>query len=105
MSQVIAVSPLPQEVIWAVGLLAAGQSSTMTGTYAGQFVMSGFLDLRVSPVVRMLVTRLFALAPTLAVALCVQSPTALDNLTQGLNILQSVQLPFAVIPVGAARES
>ena len=36
-----------QKYVWALGLLAAGQSSTMTGTYTGQFVMSGFLDLKV----------------------------------------------------------
>lgn len=38
---------LQMAIIWAVGLLAAGQSSTMTGTYAGQWVMGGFLDLKV----------------------------------------------------------
>lgn len=43
--------------IWAIGLLAAGQSSTMTGTYAGQFVMQGFLDLKVARWKRVLLTR------------------------------------------------
>ena len=38
---------MTQKYVWALGLLAAGQSSTMTGTYTGQFVMSGFLDLKV----------------------------------------------------------
>jgi natural resistance-associated macrophage protein len=43
--------------IWAIGLLAAGQSSTMTGTYAGQFVMQGFLDLKIARWKRVLLTR------------------------------------------------
>jgi natural resistance-associated macrophage protein 2 len=43
--------------VWAIGLLAAGQSSTMTGTYAGQFVMEGFLQLSVPQWMRVLLTR------------------------------------------------
>lgn len=87
-------------LIWAVGLLAAGQSSTMTGTYAGQFVMGGFLDLKISPGLRTLVTRAVAICPTLLVALSHKNDsTKLDALNQGINILQSVQLPFAVIPL------
>ncbi|EFN55244.1 hypothetical protein CHLNCDRAFT_7420, partial [Chlorella variabilis] len=89
-------------VIWAVGLLAAGQSSTMTGTYAGQFVMGGFLNLKISAAMRTLVTRGVAICPTLLVALSARSDaTRLDTLNQWINILQSVQLPFAVIPVRA----
>ncbi|PRW44606.1 metal transporter Nramp3 [Chlorella sorokiniana] len=87
-------------IIWAVGLLAAGQSSTMTGTYAGQWVMGGFLDLKLSTGLRMLVTRGVAICPTLFVALSARSDsTRLDVLNQWINILQSVQLPFAVIPL------
>ncbi|KAL4428517.1 hypothetical protein ABPG75_002606 [Micractinium tetrahymenae] len=86
--------------IWAVGLLAAGQSSTMTGTYAGQFVMGGFLNLKISAGMRTLVTRGVAICPTLLVALSARSDsTKLDSLNQYINILQSVQLPFAVIPL------
>ena len=55
--------------IWAIGLFAAGQSSTMTGTYTGQFVMSGFMHIHVSPWLRALITRSVALVPTLAVAI------------------------------------
>mmetsp|Transcript_8741 Transcript_8741/g.25182 ORF Transcript_8741/g.25182 Transcript_8741/m.25182 type:complete len:557 (+) Transcript_8741:281-1951(+) len=86
-------------IIWGLGLLAAGQSSTMTGTYTGQFVMCGFLNLNIKPWQRTFVTRGVALLPTLAVSIICQSPTALDKLTQGLNVLQSVQLPFALIPL------
>lgn len=54
--------------IWAVGLLAAGQSSTMTGTYAGQFAMEGFLNLQWPRWQRLLVTRTVAIVPTFCVA-------------------------------------
>lgn len=103
------------------------------GTYTGQFVMSGYLDLKVSPWARVAITRAVAIAPTLVVALLCgtggtgssssngaeggsrggglgllgslmangegSNATSLDQLNQGLNLLQSVQLPFALIPV------
>ena len=86
-------------LVWALGLLAAGQSSTMTGTYTGQFVMSGFLDLHVSAWVRAAVTRGFALVPTLIVAVAYAGSNKMDKLNQALNVLQSMQLPFALVPV------
>ncbi|KAL8151759.1 hypothetical protein V2J09_021567 [Rumex salicifolius] len=86
--------------IWAVGLLAAGQSSTMTGTYAGQFIMSGFLNLRLKKWMRALITRSCAIVPTIVVALFFDtSDDTLDVLNEWLNVLQSVQIPFAVIPL------
>jgi natural resistance-associated macrophage protein 2 len=85
--------------IWAIGLFAAGQSSTMTGTYTGQFVMSGFMELHVSPMMRALITRSVALVPTLAVAVAYAGTNEMDALNQGLNVLQSIQLPFALLPV------
>lgn len=86
--------------IWAIGLLAAGQSSTMTGTYTGQFVMSGFLNLRVEKWVRTVVTRGVAIFPTVIVALIFNSAeNQLDNLSEWLNVLQSIQLPFALLPL------
>lgn len=88
------------EMIWAVGLLAAGQSSTMTGTYAGQFVMEGFLSLHLSPWKRVAVTRCVSLVPALAVALLSEAnPQDSDRMDEFLNILQSIQLPFALLPV------
>ena len=54
--------------IWAVGILAAGQSSTMTGTYVGQFVMEGFLNLRWKRWQRVLLTRTIAITPTFFIA-------------------------------------
>lgn len=88
------------ETIWAIGLLAAGQSSTMTGTYAGQFVMEGFLNLHLSPWKRVAVTRCMSLVPALAVALLSEAnPQDSDRMDEFLNILQSIQLPFALLPV------
>nr|XP_010939679.1 metal transporter Nramp6 [Elaeis guineensis] len=86
--------------IWGVGLLAAGQSSTITGTYAGQFIMGGFLNLRLKKWIRALITRSFAIVPTIIVALFFDtSDSALDILNEWLNVLQSVQIPFALIPL------
>lgn len=86
--------------IWAIGLLAAGQSSTLTGTYAGQFIMGGFLNLRVKKWMRSLITRSFAIIPTMVVALVFDtSEDAFDVLNEWLNVLQSIQIPFALIPL------
>ncbi|KFP84566.1 Natural resistance-associated macrophage protein 1, partial [Acanthisitta chloris] len=84
--------------IWAIGILAAGQSSTMTGTYAGQFVMEGFLQLRWSRFARVLFTRSFAILPTLFVA-AFKDVSHLTGMNDLLNVLQSILLPFAVLPV------
>jgi manganese transport protein len=85
-------------LLFAVGLLAAGQSSTITGTLAGQMVMEGFLQIRLSPVIRRLVTRLAALVPAL-----LYFAWAGEGDTSRLLILSqvvlSLQLPFAVIPL------
>lgn len=81
--------------IWAIGLLAAGQSSTMTGTYAGQFVMEGFFDMKLPVWKRVFVTRMIAVTPALAVCFMEN----FDKADTYLNILQSVQLPFALIPL------
>ncbi|XP_057964446.1 metal transporter Nramp3.2 [Malania oleifera] len=86
--------------IWGIGLLAAGQSSTITGTYAGQFIMGGFLNLRLKKWMRALITRSFAIVPTMMVALIFDtSEDTLDVLNEWLNVLQSIQIPFALIPL------
>ncbi|XP_053413983.1 natural resistance-associated macrophage protein 2 isoform X2 [Nycticebus coucang] len=84
--------------IWAVGILAAGQSSTMTGTYSGQFVMEGFLNLKWSRFARVILTRSIAIVPTLLVAVF-QDVEHLTGMNDFLNVLQSLQLPFALIPI------
>ncbi|KMT19137.1 hypothetical protein BVRB_1g015330 [Beta vulgaris subsp. vulgaris] len=91
---------LPILYIWGIGLLAAGQSSTITGTYAGQFIMGGFLDLRLKKWLRALITRSFAIVPTMIVAIVFNTSEAtLDVLNEWLNVLQSMQIPFALIPL------
>lgn len=86
--------------IWGIGLLAAGQSSTITGTYAGQFIMGGFLNLRLKKWMRALITRSCAIIPTIIVALVFDtSEETLDVLNEWLNVLQSIQIPFALIPL------
>eukprot|EP00752_Nemacystus_decipiens_P010258 g9142.t1 len=86
--------------IWAIGLLAAGQSSTMTGTYAGQFVMEGFLQLKIPKWQRVIITRVIALGPALAVTVFMGGDIrATDRMSAWLNVMQSLQLPFAIIPL------
>ena len=83
---------------FAAALLASGQSSTITGTYAGQFVMDGFLELRINPVLRSFVTRMCAILPSLSVVLI-----AGDEYSEGLIVISStilaIQLPYALIPL------
>ncbi|XP_072324587.1 natural resistance-associated macrophage protein 2-like isoform X2 [Scyliorhinus torazame] len=88
----------PALYIWAIGILAAGQSSTMTGTYAGQFVMEGFLNLSWSRSKRVAFTRSVAIIPTVVVAAC-QDVSNLTFMNDILNVLQSILLPFALIPI------
>ncbi|KAK9874628.1 hypothetical protein WA026_005456 [Henosepilachna vigintioctopunctata] len=83
--------------IWAIGILAAGQSSTMTGTYAGQFAMEGFLNLRWSRWKRVVFTRSIAMVPTFFTAFF-SSLQELSNLNDFLNAVMMLQLPFAIIP-------
>eukprot|EP00913_Durusdinium_trenchii_P000506 g463.t1 len=87
-------------IVWALGLCAAGQSSTMTGAYAGQWVMQGYLQLKVPPIKRALITRSMALVPCLLVAFYFRDRRdGLDVLNGYLNVLQSVVLPFAAVPL------
>nr|XP_022919764.1 protein Malvolio-like [Onthophagus taurus] len=83
--------------IWAVGILAAGQSSTMTGTYAGQFAMEGFLNLKWARWKRVLFTRTIAIIPTFFTAFF-STIEDLTDMNDILNAVMSLQLPFAVIP-------
>ena len=90
--------------IWAVGILAAGQSSTMTGTYAGQFAMEGFLNLKWKRWQRVLLTRTVAILPTFLVAFY-ENIEDLSGMNDLLNCLMSLQLPFALIPTIAFSSS
>jgi len=84
--------------IFAIALLASGQNSTLTGTLAGQIVMEGFLNLRLRPWLRRLITRALAIIPAAIVAgLYGESGTA--KLLVFSQVVLSLQLPFAVIPL------
>jgi manganese transport protein len=85
-------------VVFALALLASGQNSTLTGTLAGQIVMEGFLNLRIRPWLRRLITRAIAIVPAAIVAILYgESGTArLLILSQ---VILSLQLSFAVFPL------
>ncbi|XP_076759914.1 solute carrier family member malvolio isoform X2 [Xylocopa sonorina] len=90
--------------IWAVGIFAAGQSSTMTGTYAGQFAMEGFLNLQWPRWKRVLFTRMIAIVPTFLVAFFsdINNVTGMNDI---LNAIMTLQLPFATLPTIAFTSS
>jgi len=85
-------------VLFAVALLASGQNSTLTGTLAGQIVMEGFLNLRLPPWLRRLITRLLAIVPA-AIVIGVMGEGQVTNLLILSQVVLSFQLPFAVIPL------
>lgn len=85
-------------VLFAVALIAAGQSSTVTGTLAGQIVMEGYLHLRINPWVRRLLTRLIAIIPALIVIL-ISGEDNVDGLLVLSQVVLSLQLGFAIIPL------
>jgi manganese transport protein len=85
-------------LLFAIGLLAAGQSSTITGTLAGQMVMEGFLRIRLSPGLRRLLTRLAALGPAL-LYFTVAGEGDTSHLLILSQVVLSLQLPFAMIPL------
>ena len=84
--------------MFAAALLASGQSSTITGTYAGQFVMEGFLELRIDPVLRAFLTRSAAIVPSLLVVLIAGDEYA-EFLIVVSSVILFVQLPYALIPL------
>jgi len=84
--------------LFAIALIAAGQSSTITGTLAGQIVMEGYLQLRINPWLRRLLTRLLAIVPAVIVIL-LMGEGAVDNLLVLSQVILSVQLGFAIIPL------
>lgn len=85
-------------VLFAVALIAAGQSSTVTGTLAGQIVMEGYLQLRINPWLRRLLTRLLAIVPALLTIL-IAGDDKVGELLVFSQVLLSLQLGFAIIPL------
>jgi manganese transport protein len=84
--------------LFAIALIAAGQSSTITGTLAGQIVMEGYLSLRINPWVRRLITRLLAIIPALIVII-IYGDKQVDDLLILSQVILSLQLGFAIIPL------
>lgn len=85
-------------ILFAVALIAAGQSSTVTGTLAGQIVMEGYLRLRINPWLRRLLTRLVAIIPALIVIM-ISGEEKIGELLVFSQVLLSLQLGFAIIPL------
>jgi manganese transport protein len=84
--------------MFALALLASGQNSTLTGTMAGQIVMEGFLDLRLRPWVRRLLTRMVAIVPAVIVA-AIYGEDGTEQLLILSQVVLSMQLSFAVVPL------
>jgi manganese transport protein len=84
--------------IFAVALLASGQNSTLTGTLAGQIVMEGFLEIRLKPWLRRLITRAIAILPAVLV-IGIAGEAKVTALLIFSQVVLSFQLPFAVIPL------
>ena len=85
-------------VVFAVALLASGQNSTLTGTLAGQVVMEGFLNIRLKPWLRRLITRLIAILPAFIITF-IYGEKGTANLLVLSQVILSMQLSFAVIPL------
>lgn len=85
-------------ILFAVALIAAGQSSTVTGTLSGQIVMEGYLNLRMNPWIRRLMTRLIAIIPAVLV-IGIMGEGRVDELLVFSQVILSLQLGFAVIPL------
>ncbi|KAM7255818.1 hypothetical protein ACFE04_011559 [Oxalis oulophora] len=84
--------------VYAIALLASGQSSTITGTYAGQFIMQGFLDMKMKNWLRNFVTRCIAITPSLIVSI-IGGASGAGRLIVIASMILSFELPFALIPL------
>lgn len=84
--------------LFAIALIAAGQSSTITGTLAGQIIMEGYLQLRINPWLRRLLTRVLAIVPALLVII-IYGEEKVDALLVLSQVILSLQLGFAIIPL------
>ena len=87
-------------VLFAVALLCSGQNATLTGTLAGQIVMEGFINLRLRPWLRRLITRLLAIIPAVIV-IAIYGEEGAGPLLILSQVILSLQLPFAVFPLVA----
>jgi manganese transport protein len=85
-------------IVFALALLASGQNSTLTGTLAGQIVMEGFLNIRLRPWLRRLITRLIAIVPAVVVT-AIYGVSGTAKLLVFSQVVLSLQLSFAVVPL------
>ncbi|XP_042422267.1 metal transporter Nramp5-like [Zingiber officinale] len=85
-------------IVYGISLLASGQSSAITGTYAGQYIMQGFLDIKMRIWVRNLMTRCIAICPSLVVAI-IGGTAGAGRLIIIASMILSFELPFALIPL------
>lgn len=85
-------------VVFALALLASGQNSTLTGTLAGQIVMEGFLNIRLRPWLRRLITRALAIVPAVIIT-AAYGASGTGKLLLFSQVVLSLQLPFAVVPL------
>ncbi|KAJ6685369.1 SOLUTE CARRIER PROTEIN FAMILY 11 MEMBER [Salix purpurea] len=85
-------------IVYSIALLASGQSSTITGTYAGQYIMQGFLDLKMRKWLRNLLTRSVAILPSLIVSI-IGGQSGASRLIIIASMILSFELPFALIPL------
>jgi manganese transport protein len=84
--------------LFAVALLASGQSSTITGTLAGQVVMEGFMHWRIKPWLRRLITRTLAIIPAVLV-IGIRGDSSVNDLLTLSQVVLALQLPFAMFPL------
>ncbi len=84
--------------LFAVALLASGQSSTITGTLAGQVVMEGFMHWRLAPWIRRLVTRTLAILPAIVI-IGLRGDSSVNDLLVLSQVVLALQLPFAMFPL------
>lgn len=96
LEQLIGTQAAP--IAFGLALLAAGQSSTLTGTLAGQIVMEGFVKIRLRPYLRRLITRVIALLPAVAV-ISISGDEGTYKLLILSQVILSLQLPFAIVPL------
>jgi len=92
------VGKVAASLLFAVALLASGQSSTITGTLAGQVVMEGFMHWRIAPWVRRTITRLCAIVPA-AVLIALRGDNSITDLLTLSQVVLAIQLPLAMFPL------
>lgn len=85
-------------IAFAIALIAAGQSSTITGTLAGQIIMEGYLNIKIKPIYRQFITRLLAIVPSVIIIL-IYGESESENLLIFSQVVLSFQLSFAIIPL------